>query len=351
MDFRTIKEEYNSIYKTAPQYLSEETEDLELIDEEYEAELDALVDEDLLEEVVLELLGEGLTEDQIVEAYEELIEAKVTSDAGRTGGGGKVTSGSGSRMAAASRLARMKSAQKIARAKERKEKVKGAVKKVKDTAKAGVAKAKEAGREAKFQAVDKKVAAYANKRKLDNAPGLKARSKDPEKRRGLRAKVAKDIGDRAKAKAARGAKKASGAAKTAGLAAVGAGVAAGKAAKGAASSAKKAAVKKAASAAVSGYAAAKSVKDKATDVKNRAKQGIKNRIAQAKRNVKGAVGKAARKVADKAGGVASRMGEETNYDLVLKYLYVEGYVETLEEAEKIMINLSTEDIQAIVEDC
>ena len=30
------------------------------------------------------------------------------------------------------------------------------------------------------------------------------------------------------------------------------------------------------------------------------------------------------------------MGEETNYDLVLKYLYVEGYVETLEEAEEIM---------------
>ena len=142
MDFRTIKEEYNSIYKSAPQNLSEETEELELIDEEYEAELDALVDEDLLEEVVLELLDEGLTEDQIVEAYEELIEARVTSDSDRSGGGAKVTSGSGSRMAAASRLARMKSAQKIARAKERKEKVKGAVQKVKDTASNKVNKAK-----------------------------------------------------------------------------------------------------------------------------------------------------------------------------------------------------------------
>ena len=349
MDFRTIKEEYNSIYKTAPQYLSEETEDLELIDEEYEAELDALVDEDLLEEVVLELLGEGLTGDQIVEAYEELIEARITSDSDRTGGGAKVTSGSGSRMAAASRLARMKSAQKIARAKERKEKVKGAVKKVKDTAR---------------KAVDEPARKYAEKRgvvksksgktSLGSGSGIgsvKFKQRTPEGRREVRKAVAKDIGDRAKAKVERGAKKASGAAKTAGLAAVGAGVAAGKAAKGAASSAKKAAVKKAASAAVSGYAAAKSVKDKATDVKNRAKQGIKNRIAQAKRNVKGAVGKAARKVADKAGGVASRMGEETNYDLVLKYLYVEGYVETLEEAEEIMVNLSTEDIQAIVEDC
>ena len=112
MDFRTIKEEYNSIYKSAPQNLSEETEELELIDEEYEAELDALVDEDLLEEVVLELLDEGLTEDQIVEAYEELIEARVTSDSDRSGGGAKVTSGSGSRMAAASRLARMKQCSK-----------------------------------------------------------------------------------------------------------------------------------------------------------------------------------------------------------------------------------------------
>ena len=349
MDFRTIKEEYNSIYKTAPQYLSEETEDLELIDEEYEAELDALVDEDLLEEVVLELLDEGLTGDQIVEAYEELVEARITSDAGRTGGGGKVTSGSGSRMAAASRLSRMKSAQKIARAKERKEKVKSAVNKVKDTAR---------------KAVDEPARKYAEKRgvvksksgktSLGGGSGIgsvKFKQKTSVGRREVRKAVAKDIGDRAKAKAARGAKKAGSAAKTAGLAAVGAGVAAGKAAKGAASSAKKAAVKKAASAAVSGYAAAKSVKDKATDVKNRAKQGIKNRIAQAKRNVKGAVGKAVRKVADKAGGVASRMGEETNYDLVLKYLYIEGYVETLEEAEVIMVNLSTEDVQAILEDC
>ena len=39
MDFRTIKEEYNSIYKSAPQNLSEETEELELIDEEYELSL------------------------------------------------------------------------------------------------------------------------------------------------------------------------------------------------------------------------------------------------------------------------------------------------------------------------
>ena len=45
------------------------------------------------------------------------------------------------------------------------------------------------------------------------------------------------------------------------------------------------------------------------------------------------------------------MGEETNYDLILKYLYVEGHVETLEEAESIMVNLTTEDVQAILEDC
>ena len=106
-----------------------------------------------------------------------------------------------------------------------------------------------------------------------------------------------------------------------------------------------------ASAAVSGYAAAKAVKDKATDAKNRVKQGIKDRINKAKSKVKGVVGKAARKVADKAGGVASRMGEDTNYDVVLKYLYVEGHVETLEEAEAIMVNLTTEDVQTILEDC
>ena len=339
MDFRTLKEEYTSIYKSSPQILSEDTEEFEVIDEEYESELDALVDEDLLEEVVLELLDEGLTEDQIVESYIELIEAKVTS--GRGGRvslssdpeGPKVTSGSGSKMAAAKRLAGMKSAKKIANAKARKEKVKGAIQKVKDTAKAGVSKAKEAGREAKFQAVDKKVASYANKRKLDNAPGLKARSKDPEKRRGLRAKVAKDIGDRAKAKVARGAKRA------------------GDAAVGAASSAKKAVKQKAASAAVSGYAAGRSASQAVGDAAGKAKQSIKNRIANAKRNVKGAVGKVARNVANKAGGVATRMGEETNYDAILEYLYLECHAETLEEAEKIMVDLTPEDIQVILEDC
>jgi len=334
MDFRTIKEEYASIYTSSPEVLCEE---VDVIDEEYEAELDALVDSALLESVVLELLDEGLDADDIVEAYLELIEAKVTTGKGGRVSlssdpeGPKVTSGSGSKMAAAKRLAGMKSAKKIANAKARKEKVKGAIQKVKDTAKAGVSKAKEAGREAKFQAVDKKVASYANKRKLDNAPGLKARSKDPEKRRGLRAKVAKDIGDRAKAKVARGAKKA------------------GDAAVGAASSAKKGVQKKAASAAVSGYAAAKSAKDAVSDAKNKAKQSIKNRIAIAKRNVTGAVGKVARKVADKAGGVATKMGEETNYDLVLKYLYVEGYADSFEEAESLMVNFSHDDIQEILE--
>ena len=161
---------------------------------------------------------EDAFDDELIE--EILDEAKVTMGKGGrvplsrdAGKGPGVTSGSGSKMAAASRLSRMKGAQKIARQKERKEKVKSAVKTGKDTAKAGVAKAKEAGREAKFQAVDKKVAAYANNRKLDNAPGLKARSKDPEKRRGLRAKVAGDIASRAKGKLDRRVKRATDTAK------------------------------------------------------------------------------------------------------------------------------------------
>ena len=70
----------------------------------------------------------------------------------------------------------------------------------------------------------------------------------------------------------------------------------------------------------------------------------KEKVSKAKAGVKSTIGKAARRVAD-------RMGEETTYDTVLKYLYVEGHADTLEEAEAIMVNLSQETIQEILEDC
>lgn len=292
--------------------------------EQYEF-IDELSDNDLtdvVEEVIGNLLEEGYEFEEIQDILKEeligeiLFEARVTSDAGRAGGGTKVTTGQGSRMAAKDRLAKRtaeKRAERVAR--------------VKSAVKSGVAKAKEAGREAKFKAVDKKVAAYANKRNLHPAAGMAARSKDPAKRRGLRSKVAKDIASRASAKA--------------------------KEVKGRAT-------QKAASAAVSGYAAGRAAKQAVGDAAGRAKQSAKNMAARAgravsdakakaKSGVKGLIRKAAEKVASGASKVAKRMSEEYDqYDLVLEFLQAEGIAQSLEEAKTIMIKeLDREDIETI----
>ena len=122
------------------------------------------------------------------------------------------------------------------------------------------------------------------------------------------------------------------------------------------------AVQKASSAAVKGYAAGRAAKQAAGDAVGRAKQSAKNlaarvgrAVADKKDKVKSAVksglGKVARKVADKAGAAASRLGEEVDtYDVILEYLCVEGYAETLEEAEAIMVHLDEETRTGIIEE-
>jgi hypothetical protein len=273
-----LYEAYASVYK-------------ENFDEDLAEELDII--ENFVEEIVFELIDEGYDIEEIEEYFDDELIEEILDEA-------EVTYGSGSRMAAASRLSRMKGAQKIARQKARKEKVQATVTAVKDTAKAKVAKAKEAGREAKFQAVDKKVAAYANNRKLDNAPGLKVRSKDPEKRRGLRAKVAGDIVSRAKGKLDRGVKK-------------------------------------------------------ATDTAGKAVTAVKNAPERAgsaaRRGLKGLIRRGAEKVARGAGRLATRMGEEVEtYDVVVEFLCDYGIAEDLQEAEWLMVNeIDSEDIENILE--
>jgi hypothetical protein len=273
-----LYEAYASVYK-------------ENFDEDLAEELDII--ENFVEEIVFELIDEGYDIEEIEEYFDDELIEEILDEA-------EVTYGSGSRMAAASRLSRMKGAQKIARQKARKEKVQATVTAVKDTAKAKVAKAKEAGREAKFQAVDKKVAAYANNRKLDNAPGLKVRSKDPEKRRGLRAKVAGDIVSRAKGKLDRGVKK-------------------------------------------------------ATDTAGKAVTAVKNAPERAgsaaRRGLKGLIRRGAEKVARGAGRLATRMGEEVEtYDVVVEFLCDYGIAEDFQEAQWMMVNeIDSEDVATILE--
>lgn len=325
--YRTLAESYAAVYD---QDLNED------LIEQYEF-VDELTDEDLtdvVEEVIVDLLEEGYDFDDVEDILKEELIGEILSEARvdmaaraarrREQAAASEKSAKAARKAGAAVVSKEKRAERVARVKGA---VKSGVAKAKTSAKAGVAKAKEAGREAKFQAVDKKVAAYANKRGLHKAPGMAARSKDPAKRRGLRATVAKDIASRASAKA--------------------------KEVKGKAT-------QKAASAAVSGYAAGRAAKQAAGDVAGRAKQSAKNMAARAgraageakakaKSGVKGLIRKAAEKVASGATKVAKRMSEEYDqYDLVLEFLQAEGIAESLEEAKTIMINeLDREDIETI----
>lgn len=310
-----LTEAYGAIYD---EELRSEVEDMNEefvgVEELSDEELDSIV-----EEAIYDILNEGFDVEELDVIFEEVIlEAKVTMGrGGESGGSDKVTSGSGSRMAAASRL----SAARTKKRQERISKVKGAIKK-------GVEKVKSAPGEAK-KAAEKKIkdvkqqshisaAKYASSRNLVKGAGLKTQSS--KGRSELRSAVAKDIKSRVGAKI-----------------------------KAAASKVKQ----KAASAAVSGYAAARSAKQAVSDVKNKAVQSVKNKAAVAKRGAKSAVGKAARSVATGAGKVASRLGEETEvvdlYDVILEHLIENGYADTEESATVIMANMSEDWRQDILE--
>jgi len=291
-ELRGLCESYVAVYdedlRNELQEMSDEFFGIENLTDE---EIDAIV-----EETIFEMLDEGYDFDELEEVFDEFISEATVTVGGKTAGkGAKVTTGSGSRMAAASRLSNIK-------AKKRAENIN----KIKTAVKSGVAKAKEAGKEAKFRAVDKPVATYATKRNLHPAAGMAARSKDPEKRRGLRAKVAADIKGRIK--------------------------------------------KKIAQAQVGAYGAAMKAGQAASDVAGKAKQSAKNLAAKTKRGAKSIVGKTARALASGASKVASRLGEEIDiYDVVLEYLIDEGYANTVESAESIMVNMSEDWRNKIIE--
>lgn len=305
-EYGEIRSLYESIY--APQV----DEELELFDEELS---------EAVEDAVSELIEEGYDIDDIEDAFDDELIEEILDEA-------KITYGSDTE-SPEERRTRAKAKVGEKRSAARKAAVTGAVSKAKETAKSGVAKAKEAGREAKFQAVDKKVAAYANKRKLDNAPGLKARSKDPEKRRGLRAKVAGDIASRAKGKLDRGVKKVTDTAK---------GVKAG--AQIAGSIAKDEARRAGRKAKLAGGKAVTAVKNAPERAGSAARKGLK-----------GLIRRGAEKVASGASKVAKRMSEEVEtYDVVVEFLCDYGIAEDLQEAQWLMVNeIDSEDIESILE--
>ncbi len=302
MSIFNLYEAYNAIYD---EDLREEIEDL-FEDFSGVEELDEEQLDNIIENAVYDILNEGFDVEELDVIFEEVfLEAKVTVGAGggKDGveprsvktGSAKVTTGSGSKMAAKERLASRK-AQKRA---ERIEKIKSSVKKTIAKVKAAPGEAKKAAKQ-KIKDVKQQshvgAAKYATSRNLVKGAGLKTQSS--KGRAELRSAVAKDVKSRvgAKIKAAAGKVK-----------------------------------QKAASAAVSGYAAARS----------------------AKAGAKSAVGKAARSVSTGAGKVASRLGEDTEvldlYDVVLEHLLDEGFADTEEAAVIIMANMSEEWREEIIE--
>jgi hypothetical protein len=288
-ELRGLYEAYTAVYdEDLRDQLEEMSDDFAGIEDLSDEEIDAIV-----EETIDEMLDEGYEFDEVEEIFEEVLSEAARMDraaARREYMRSSEAAAKEARKKGAAVVKKEKRAEKIA-------KVKGAVKsalgKAKEAVKSGVAKAKEAGKEAKFKAVDKPVAAYATKRKLHPAAGMAARSKDPEKRRGLRAKVASDIKGRIKQKIAK--------------------------------------------AQVGAYGAARKAGQAVSDAAGRAKQSAKNLAARAGRGAKSAVGKAARSVATGAGKVASRLGEDADiFDSTLSDLIEQGY--TTEEALKIMAN-------------
>ena len=260
-------------------------EEYEYVDDLYDEEL-----EEVVEEVIYDLLGEGYDFEDVEDILkinligEVLSEARVDMAARAAR---RKAADAASEKAAKETRSRASAKERADKRAERIARVKGAIKggidKVKSAVKSGISKAKEAGREAKFQAVDKKVAKYATDRKLHPAAGMAARSKDPEKRRALRKKVAGDIASRAQ---------------------------------------------------VAAYGKGREVAQSASDTARRAKQGIKNVAARAgravsgaksatKSGVKGAIRKAAEKVASGASKVAKRMEED--FEIWVEDLLDEGY--------------------------
>jgi len=298
MDFKELKglcESYTAVYdEDLRDELEEMADEFAGIEELSDQEIDAIV-----EETIDEMLDEGYDFDEVEEIFEEVLSEAARMDraaARREYMRSSEKAAGEARKRGAAVVKKEKRAEKIAQVKGA---VKSALAKAKQAAKSGVAKAKEAGKEAKFRVVDKPVAAYATKRKLHPAAGMAARSKDPEKRRGLRAKVASDIKGRIKQKIAK--------------------------------------------AQVGAYGAARKAGQAVSDVAGRAKQSAKNLAARAGRGAKSAVGKAARSVATGAGKVASKLGEDVDvYDIVLEHLIENGYAESYEAAEKIMVNMSEE---------
>lgn len=296
----SLTEAYSAVYsEELRNELEEMNDEFFGIEELTEEQIESIV-----EETIDEMIGEGYDFDDVEEIFDEIIsEATVT-----TGRGGytklssdkkstAVTTGSGSKIAAASRLSAAKAAKREAKVAQVKAAVKQKVAQVK--AAPGVA-AKAAQKKVKDIKQQSHVGAakYASNRGLMKGAGLKTQSS--KGRSEIRSAVAKDIKSRI-------GKKISGAVQKAKT--FGSGVA---------------------SAAASAPGA---VRQAGSNVKAKAKKGIRGALLGAARKLK----------------EDEEIKTVDVYDIVLEHLIENGYAETLESAEVIMVNMSEEWREKILE--
>ena len=303
-ELRGLYEAYGAVYdEDLRDELEEMSDEFAGIENLSDEEIDAIV-----EETIDEMLDEGYEFDEVEEIFEEVLSeaAKMDRAAARREYMRSSEKAAGeARKRGAAVVRREKRAEKIAQVKGA---VKSALGRAKAAVKSGASKAKSTAR----KAIDEPARKYAEKRgvvpsksgksSLGSGTGIQSvayKQRTPEGRREVRARVASDIKGRIKQKIAK--------------------------------------------AQVGAYNTARKAGQAASDAAGRAKQSVKNLAARTKRGAKSMVGKAARSVASGAGKVASRLGEDADvYDIVLNHLIENGYAESYEEAEKIMVNMSEE---------
>jgi hypothetical protein len=320
-DIRSLNEAYLSVYnqEDAEDNLLEETTLLETIGDLYDDEL-----EEIVEETIYDMLDEGYDFDEIEEIFEDLFSEARVDMAARAAEREKQR-----RESEASAKAARRRGASVVRKEKRAEtisKVKGAVgsalQKVKGAVKSGIESAKEAGKEAKSRVtnvVDEPARSYAAKNKLISSksgktkltsPAIQGKQRTSAGRREVRGAVVKHLASKALGKVKKGIE-----------------------------SAKSSVKQKAASAAVSGYVAAKTAKGAASSAAQRAKGAASSAKASVKKGIRGA-----------ALNVARSMKEEQDlYDIVIGHLLDEGYAETVEAAEAIMVSMSEEWRTEIIE--
>ena len=305
-----LYESYFAVYNDElRETLSEETELFEDIDYLYDDELEEIVDE-----AIEAMIEEGFDLDEIEEAFEDILsEATVTKGRGNytklssDKRSAPVTIGQGTAMRQQARRTAVISAARKRQAQAVKDAPGKAMARVKGAIQSGIDTAR--------KYVDTKAANYAAKHGLlknkrgeplqRNNYGMVQQSKAG--RRGVRAAVVGNLASRAANRIGRDSERAQAGIRDAGSQVGGAVMAAG--------------------------------------------SGALQAARMAKKSGKSFLGRTVRKVATKAGNLASRLGEDVDvYDVVLEHLLEEGYADTVESAEGIMVNMSEEWIDVIVED-